>query len=410
VTVIDSDRVADLAVGEFLDQVRDWLGGNAALREFVADEWGKGSDDVSVFHDLTAAEERALIDEARAWQARKWQAGLGAISWPTELGGAGLSEEHEKAFRQLEARYVTPSPHEAFAVTVHLVAPTIRVLGTQEQRLRFLPLFLGGEDLCCQLFSEPGAGSDLANVSTRAERDGDHWVLNGQKVWSSGAQFAGWGEAICRTDPEAARHRGLTAFLVPMDTPGVDVRPIRQMSGGCSFNEVFLTDVRIPDDLRLGAEGDGWTVALTTLGFERGSSGSAHNTVGGSWPRLADLARHCGRTDEAVIRQHLARCYTDHRLRQFIAWRLAGADLAGAAPGPEGSIGKLLWTESMRRISDVVSQLLGPQLVADDGQWGTYAWAAHVLGATGYRIAGGSDEIQRNIIGERVLGLPRDPR
>ena len=233
---------------------------------------------------------------------------------------------------------------------------------------------------------------------------------NGQKVWSSGAEFAEWGLLIARTDPDAPKHRGLTAFLVPMETPGVEVRPIRQMSGGASFNEVFLSDVRVPDRLRLGEVGEGWSVALTTLGFERDHAETgADSHTGGSWAQVLATARARGRTDDPLVRQQLAALYTHLQTAAYTGRR---ADLRDptAPPGPEASLGKMLWTEGMRRMSDVVSLLVGPALVADAGERATYEWSEHVLGAPGYRIAGGADEIQRNIIAERVLGLPPEPR
>jgi alkylation response protein AidB-like acyl-CoA dehydrogenase len=265
--------------------------------------------------------------------------------------------------------------------------------------------------LCCQLFSEPGAGSDLAGLSTAAVRHGDEWVINGQKVWSSGARFSAWGLLICRTDPSAAKHAGLTAFLLPIDTAGVEVRPIRQMTGGATFNEVFLTDVGVPDALRLGDPGDGWKVALTTLAFERATSGSARGSeVGGSWMQVRALAAWAEATIDPVMRQRLATLYTLDRIRVLNAERVAATSVPGGPPGPLHSTAKLQWTQWLAAVSDVVSGLLGPALLADTGAWGTYAWSKHVLGAPGYRIAGGSDEIQRNIIGERVLGLPPEPR
>jgi alkylation response protein AidB-like acyl-CoA dehydrogenase len=356
--------------------------------------------DVSVFHDLSHEAEAALIARWMAWQKHKYAAGYGAIAWPGAFGGAGLSAAHQQVFNEEEAAFVVPDGHEVCSVTINLVAPTIRAFGTEEQQHRFIPRFLGGEELCCQLFSEPGAGSDLAGVTTKAVRDGEDWVLDGQKVWSSGAQFSQWGEAICRTDASVPKHAGQTAFLVPLDAAGVETRPIRQMTGGSSFNEVFLTGVRIPDSLRLGPVGGGWKVALTTLGFERATSGQHARGVGGSWPQVLALARATGRTRDPVMRQQLARLYSVDRVR---SWRRGDS-------GPTGSIGKLAWTEWMQEVSDVVSELLGPRLTADTGEWGTYEWTKHVLGAPGYRIAGGSDEIQRNIIAERVLGLPGEPR
>jgi alkylation response protein AidB-like acyl-CoA dehydrogenase len=399
---------AGLSVPEFAAAARTWLAARVPEADPGQHAWGEGSDDLSVFHRLSHPQERALLDRAMAWQREKYDAGYGAITWPAEYGGAGLSAAHERAFNEVEAAFVTPEGHETFAVTTHLVAPTIAIFGSPEQRARFVRRFLRAEELCCQLFSEPGAGSDLAGLATRAERDGDEWVINGQKIWSSGAQFAGWGELIARTDPSVPKHAGLTAFLLPLDAPGVRIRPIRQMSGGSSFSEVFLTDVRIPDELRLGAVGAGWKVALTTLGFERGGSGE--RGVGGSWERLLGLARWLGRTGDLVVRQQLASVYIHQRVRQLNAARAAAAAAAGRPPGPEGSIGKLLWVTGMTEIGQVAGSLLGARLTADTSEWGTFAWNGHILGAPGYRIAGGSDEIQRNIIAERVLGLPGDIR
>lgn len=395
----------------FVKDARAWLEANAQPRADVAQAWGEGSDDVSVFHDLTEAEEKDLLDRLMHWQRRKFDAGYGAITWPPEHGGAGLLSAYESAFAAEEARFETPAGHETFSVTTHLIAPTIRTFGTPEQQARFIRPLLRTEELCCQLFSEPGAGSDLAGLATRAVPDGDGWVLAGQKVWSSGAQFSAWGLAICRTDPQVTKHAGLTAFLVPMDSAGVDVRPIRQMTGGASFNEVFLDDVRVPDGLRLGGVGDGWKVTLLTLAFERAASGATRSERGGSWERVLGLARYLGVTADPLVRQRLAELYTLGRLRSLSTARLSAAARGdGDAPGPVGSIGKLQWTMWMNLVSDVVSGLLGGRLTADTGEWGTFAWAAHVLGAPGYRIAGGSDEIQRTIIGERVLGLPAEPR
>ena len=393
----------------YAEAARKWLAGRWQPAPAELTGWGEGSDDLSVFHSLTFEEEKALLRRAMAWQQEKFDAGYGAISWPAAFGGAGLDSDHERAFRRVEATFDVPAGHETFAVTTGLVAPTVRLFGTAAQQDRFVRRFLRADELCCQLFSEPGAGSDLAGLATQAGRDGDAWVINGQKVWSSGAQFSAWGELIARTDPDTAKHAGLTAFLVPLDAPGVEVRPIRQMSGGSSFNEVFLTDVRVPDALRLGEVGQGWKVALTTLGFERGGSGGGR-AVGGSWERLLGLARWMDATGDPLMRQKLASVYIRVRIRAMNAERAAVSAAQGQPPGPEGSIGKLLWVQNLGHISDVAAALLGPRLTADTGEWGTYAWNAHLLGAPGYRIAGGSDEIQRNIIGERVLGLPGDIR
>lgn len=396
----------------FRRRARDWLADHAPPREVPGPgdgaQAGRESDDVSVFHDLSFDDEKALIDRVADWQRQKVDAGFGALGWPTEHGGAGLGSEFAEAFADEEVHFAVPPSHELVSVTVHLIAPTIRLVGTAEQREQLVRPFLRCDSLCCQLFSEPGAGSDLAALGTRAVREGDGWVVNGQKVWSSGAQFAAWGMLLARTDPDVPKHAGITAFMLPLDTPGVTVRPLRQMSGGTSFNEVFLDDVHIPDSLRLGEVGAGWKVALTTLGFERDASGGGQ--VGGGWRQLAPLARAMGRLDDPLVRQRLADVYINERLAEVASARDAHERRSGRPPGPEGSFRKLHWVKGMELASDAAQLLLGPRLVADTGEWGTFAWSAHVLGAPGYRIAGGSDEIQRNIIAERVLGLPSEGR
>ena len=325
-----------------------------------------------------------------------------------EHGGQGLPAVYERTFAQLEAQFDVPPTPELISVTTGLIAPTVAHFGTPEQRERWLVPMLRCDLLACQLFSEPEAGSDLANVRLRAVRDGRGWRLNGQKVWTSGAQFAQIGELIARTDPTVAKHDGMTAFVVDMSAPGIEVRPLRQMSGGTSFNEVFFNDVRVPDTDRLGEVGQGWKVALTTLGFERGHSG--RRKVGGSWAQLLGLARHVGKSAPATARRALADAYVEHRLLELLGNRVAAAYTAGAAPGPEGSLRKVFWVNQMRAFSAAAEELLRERIAFDTGEWGTFAWSEHVLGAPGFRIAGGSDEIQRNIIGERVLGLPREPR
>ncbi len=376
--------------------------------ERVERVWGEGSDSVAVFHNMSFDDEKALIDEARAWQQRKADAGYASIDWAPEFGGAGLPSAYARAFAREESRYLTPASHEAMGITLELIGPTIRAWGTPEQTARFLTKLRRTEEMWCQLFSEPGAGSDLARLSTRAVRDGDEWVIDGQKVWTSGARHADYGYIICRTDPDVPKHVGLTAFIVPMHAPGVDVRPLRQMSGGASFNEVFFDSVRVGDDMRLGGVGDGWRVAMTTLGFERNSAGGGGGT--GRWTQVQMLAEHLGLNTDPVIRQQLAALYTRLTVASWNNQRVAATARAGQTPGPEGSIGKLAYTEGLRAIGDLVAQMLGPRFTADTGEWGTFAWTEHVTGTPGYRIAAGSDEVQRNIIGERVLGLPPEPR
>ncbi|MGW4580204.1 acyl-CoA dehydrogenase family protein [Rhodococcus aetherivorans] len=395
-----------MSLSDFESRARAWVVETVARLGFdrVDDPY-----DVAVFHDLGFDDEKALLDQHRTWQRVKLDAGYGALDWPEEFGGAGLGAHLAEAFARIENDHCPLRPHELFSVTMHLIAPTIRLLGTEEQKREFLPAMLSGDLLACQLFSEPDAGSDLANLGTRAVRDGDDWVITGQKVWTSGAQFADWGELIARTDPDQPKHAGMTAFLVPLDAPGVEVRPIRQMSGGSSFNEVFLDGVRIPDSLRLGDVGKGWSVALTTLAFEReGGSGSAN--VGGRFDQLVEAARTLGRDSDPRVRELLARVYLRQRLAQVDMLRDRQARETDAAPTAVGSVRKIQWVDKLTAVSEAARVVLGRHLVGDTGVPGTFGWNAHVLGAPGYSIAGGSDEIQRNIVAERLLGLPAEAR
>ncbi|WP_139980321.1 acyl-CoA dehydrogenase family protein [Nocardioides litoris] len=369
-----------------------------------------GADlDVAVFKNLDEKHERELVRREAAWQQSKTAAGFGALGWSTADGGQGLDQRYETIVADLEHEYSAPVGHELVMVTVKLVAPTVRLFGTDRQKEELLSGFLDASELCCQLFSEPGAGSDLASLATRARREGDSWVISGQKIWSSGAQFADWGLLLARTDPDVVKHAGITAFLVRLDTPGVQVRPIRQMSGGSSFAEVFLDEVRVSDQARLGAVGDGWSVALATLGFEREvSDGSAG--VGGSWEQVRDLAESSGAGSDPLVRQRLARIYTRTVLNDLSAAADAARRSEGVDVGATGSLRKLQWVALMREIADAVTEVLGDSLVADTGRPGSYVWGDHVLGSIGYSVAGGTDEVQRNIIGERILGLPSEPR
>jgi alkylation response protein AidB-like acyl-CoA dehydrogenase len=399
-----------MPLAEYVEKAEAWLSEHAARRgPEGAPEWGVGSDNVAVFHNLTQEEERACIDELRAWQRLKSDAGYGSISWPIEYGGAGLPRSYEGAFDRLERMFVTPAPHEAVTISLNIEAPSILALGSESQKQRWVASLRRGDELCCQLFSEPAAGSDLGSISLRAERDGDEWVLNGQKVWTSGAQYADVGYLIARTDPCPPRQAAMTPFLVDLGAPGVEVRPLRQMSGGSSFNEVFFTDVRVADADRVGDVGAGWHAMMTTLGFERAAStgGTGGNDLFG---RLVLLARHLGRDDEPVVRQLLADVYMERKVKSLTQRRAAERLRAGGVPGPEGSLGKLAYSNWLQQTSHVAAVLLGARLTADTGEWGTFAWTQLVNGAPGMRLGGGTDEIQRNTIAERVLGLPREPR
>ncbi len=401
---------ATMTVAEYGEQAEAWLSERAGRRgPTSALRWGEGSDNVAVFHNMSATQERACVDDLRAWQRLKSDAGFGSITWPVEYGGAGLPKAYEVEFTRRERQFVTPPGHEAVTISLNIEAPSILSLGTDAQRRRWVASLRRCDEMCCQLFSEPAAGSDLGAISLRAERDGDEWVVNGQKVWTSGAQFADVGYLIARTDADAPRQQAMTAFLVAMDAPGVEVRPLRQMSGGSSFNEVFFTDVRVPDASRVGDVGAGWHAMMTTLGFERASGNGG--SVGVDWfGRLVLLAKHLGRDQDPVVRQLLADAYANNRVKRLTQQRAAATHRAGGVPGPEGSLAKLSHSNWLQQASHVASVLLGASVTADTSEWGTYAWSELINGAPGMRLGGGTDEIQRNTIAERVLGLPRDPR
>lgn len=386
----------------------------AAARRFLADHyppahrrqafaWGRGSDEVRVFQEPDPVAEADLLPRIRAWRGLLWDAGYGWISGPAAYGGAGLPAAYQRAFEALTREFEVPGD-ASLTIGLGMIAPTILQHGSDEQKKRYLPALYRGELIGCQLFSEPGAGSDLASVATRARRDGDRWLISGQKVWTSGAHIADVGEIICRTADEP-RHGNLTAFLLDMHAPGVTVRPLRQMTGGASFNEVFLDEVVVPDDARLGDEGGGWPVALTTLAFERGAMG--HSAFGGagilSTDRLIALTRHAGKDQDPVVRRQFGELITRLRVARYTQQVMA----ARRASGPELALGKLALSGNMVAVGEYAASVLGARLIADTGEWGTYAWTSVVLGAPGYRLGGGTDEILKNTIAHRVLGLDR---
>jgi len=390
-------------------EARAFLDANAERRPEETFVWGQGSENVSLFPERTPEQQAADLAASRAWAQQVFDAGFGWITGPVEYGGRGLSADHQRAWNRVAADYQTPSL-SIYGIGLGMVAPTILAHATDEVKAAYLRKMWRGDIVACQLFSEPSSGSDLASLQTRAVRDGDEWVLNGQKVWTSGAQVSDIGEIICRTDPDLPKHRGLTGFVVDMHAPGVEVRPLRQMTGGASFNEVFFTDVRVPDSHRLGDVNGGWTVALTTLMNERAAIGGGGGGVGlPTSTRLIEVARATGTNTDPLIRQQLAEIVINDRVAGYTNRRAMAKIAQGQLPGPEMSLAKLSLTANMVRTYEALSSMLGPKLVVDTGEWGTYAWTQFLLGVPGMRIAGGSDEVMRNIIGERVLGLPKEP-
>ncbi len=396
---------------QFKAEAEAFLKANAKAKQEESLAWGEGSDKVGLLAEKTFEEELEEVRAAKEWRARIFDAGFGWVTGPAQYGGRELPSSYERVWNGVAAEYDTPSL-QPFGIGLGMVAPTILAHATDKVKDAYLRKMYRGDIVGCQLFSEPGAGSDLAGLEGRAVRDGDEWVLNGQKVWTSGAQYSDIGEIIMRTNPDAPKHKGLTGFVVDMHAPGVDVRPLRQMTGGASFNEVFFTDVRVPDDHRLGDVNEGWTVALTTLMNERaaigGGSGGGAGMVGTQM--LIEMARKMGRDKDPHVRQALAEIYANGAIARYTNMRAMAKIKAGQLPGPEMSMGKLSLTNNLKRISNYVSLVLGPRLVADAGEWGTFAWSEFVLGQPGMSIAGGTDEILKNIVGERVLGLPKEPR
>ena len=353
-----------------------------------------------------------FVARSKAWQATKHDAGYVGLTWPKEVGGQGLSPMHQIIFNQEESRTFVPTG--LYSIGLGMCIPTVFTHGAPEIAKRYVPRALRGEEVWCQLFSEPVAGSDLAAIRTRAVREGDEWVINGQKVWTSFAHRSDFGIVVTRTDPDAPKHKGLTMFIVDMHAPGVEVRPIRQMSGSSDFNEVFFTDVRVKDTHRLGDVGNGWKVSLTTLMHERLAVGGKPRHAPG-YRTLMDLAKGIDTDsgpaiDRADVRQRIADTYIADEGIKLTQMRALSALSKGAIPGPEQSISKVVVAKTMQDMAAFALDLAeAGGLVVEKGSelerlQGSY------LGSAGLRIAGGTDEILRNIIAERVLGLPGDLR
>ncbi|MFF3659348.1 acyl-CoA dehydrogenase family protein [Streptomyces olivochromogenes] len=399
---------------DFAAEVRRFLDTHAPKApDRAAPTWGEGDDSMAYFSSLPSEAEREHVQRARDWQRVRHENGFGWITGPVEYGGRGQTPVHDLLYDAVESEYDVADTGVLGVIGLGMIGPTILAHAQPHIKERWLPAMHRGDAIACQLFSEPGAGSDLASVATRAVREGDHWVLNGQKVWTSVAQHSQIGLALTRTNPDAPKHRGITAFLVPMDAPGVEVRPLRQMTGGADFNEVFLTDVRIPDDHRLGEVDGGWTVALTTLMNERatvGSEGVGPVAAALSPDHLSALMRATWTWDDRALRARLAELLVDALATRHLNTRALRTLRAGGTPGPEMSVSKLMYGQNLTRAAHFVSDVLGPRIIADTGQWGTYAWSELLLATPALRILGGTEEIMRNILAERVLGLPKEVR
>ena len=389
-----------LTAGEatFRDELRSWLSVN------VPADWDEKREE--------SLESR--FEYLKIWQRKLYAAGWAGISWPKEYGGRGASLMEQVIFYEEMAR--AQAPPMANVLGLGLIGPTIIAFGTEEQKKRYLSKILSAEEIWCQGFSEPNAGSDLAGLSTTARLEDGHYVVNGQKVWNSYGWAADWCELVVRTDPAAAKHKGLTVLLLDMKSPGVEVRPLRQMTGESEFNELFFRDVRVPVENVVGKVNDGWNVAIGTLMHERGTFGAGLQIMyRRNIDRLIELSRTIERngrpaSEDPVIRQKLAQCYAEVEIMRSNQMRAFSRINATGVPGPEGSIQKIFWSELNQRLQQVAQELLGPygQLTAggehaiDNGLW-SYGY----LRARGNTIEAGTSEIQRNIIGHFVLGLPK---
>jgi alkylation response protein AidB-like acyl-CoA dehydrogenase len=386
------------AFEEFRDRAHAWLARAAPEHGWMKNEAGRRR--VSDASDVARAKE---------CQRLLYENGFAGISWPAEYGGQSLGLREQIAFNVASLQYDLPL--SLYTIGLGMCGPTILAVGTEEQKQRYVPPMLTGEEVWCQLFSEPGAGSDVAGLSTRAVLDGEDWVVNGQKIWTSGAHNSDYGILIARTDPDMPKHRGITMFIVDLRSPGVTLRPIHQIDGGAHFNEVFFDDVRIPQANVLGGVGMGWQAATTTLANERVSLGAvrAMDDVP-SADSLIGRARDLGRASDPALRQELAQLWIAERLVGLLGSRITSAILRGATPGPEGSVAKLVRTDHARASARLGAGLAGPSATAWPPGSAAGRWAQTLLYVPSLSIAGGTDEVLRNIIGERVLGLPKEPQ
>jgi alkylation response protein AidB-like acyl-CoA dehydrogenase len=393
------------AEAKFRTEVRQWLEANAKP---------KSATGFSAENPRFQRNEADALKAAKAWQAKKAAKGYARITWPKENGGLGGTPMQQVIYSQEESKFDVPSGF--FEIGLGMCIPTVTHYASKDVAARYVKPALLGEEIWCQLFSEPSAGSDVAGLRTRAERDGTDWVINGQKIWTSGAHYSDFGILLTRTDPNAQKHKGLTMFYLSMKSPGVEVKPIKQMSGGANFNEVFFTNVRIPDSQRLGEVGAGWGVALTTLMHERLAVGGGQ---GGSGPDIKELIALARETEleegpairNAAVREKIAEWYVRGQGLKYTTYRTLTALSQGKVPGPEASIAKIVVAPKMQNLSSFAMDLedMGG-IMNGEGAAQHGAFQQSYMWAPGLRIAGGTDEILKNIIAERVLGLPADIR
>lgn len=388
----------------FRAECHEWLSANAEPRS------EEGDQTAELFEER---DEAAYIEEAKAWQAKKADAGWACIRWPKEYGGRGATPIQQVIWNQEVSKF--HAPEGIFTIGQGMGGPTVITHGTPEQKEKWLRPLLRGEEIWCQLFSEPAAGSDAAGITTRAVRDGDEFVVTGQKVWTSGAHYSKWGMLTTRTDPDAPKHKGMTYFIVDMESPGITIKPLKQMTGGANFNEVFFDEVRVPAWNVIGEVNDGWRIAMTTLMNERVAIGSGSGG-GGGMRSIIELARKSTATglpgtEDPQVRQELMKLHTLASIMKYTSFRTLTSISQGKIPGPEGSIGKLLLVKSMAVTADLAEKLSGAAgMCAGPDAPDNGRWIQLLLSYPGLKIAGGTDEILKNIIGERVLGLPREPR
>ena len=379
----------------------------ARFREEAASWLAENAPTDDAFRALTP------LEQAKVWQKQKYDAGWACIGWAPEFGGRGASAIEEVIWRQEESQYDLPASF--FLIGQGMIGPTLMAWASDEDKARFLPPLASGEEVWCQLFSEPAGGSDLAALRTRAERDGNDWVINGQKIWTSGAHYSDYGVIVVRTDPTVPKHKGLSYFYVDMKAPGVEVKPIKQLTGDSDFNEVYFTDVRVSDSQRLGEVGQGWQVSLTTLMNERAAIGGSFGQMDVSLAMsVAEEVEIDGRPalEDSAVRTRIANWYVQEAGLKYTGYRSLTALSRGALPGPENSIGKLVGAPKMQAMSSYLMDLLGASGAIADESLAAKAGIIQraYMGAPGLRIAGGTDEIMANIIAERVLGLPQEPR